>query len=85
MRHILEDQALRIDVVGYVDIEKADRLMKLGKLFVKQYVNGFKIGGYKTFLDGSPQGKTAWLTEPYLSAEAGYCGYPIYKREQVEA
>ncbi|MGO0862293.1 amidohydrolase family protein, partial [Clostridioides difficile] len=52
--------------------------------FVKKYVNRFKIGGYKIFLDGSPQGKTAWLTKPYENSEDGYCGYPIYKDEEVE-
>ena len=25
----------------------------------------FKLGGYKMFLDGSPQGRTAWLRRPY--------------------
>ena len=25
-----------------------------------------KIGGYKMFLDGSPQGRTAWMRTPYL-------------------
>lgn len=29
------------------------------------YKNHFKIGGYKIIGDGSPQGKTAWMSEPY--------------------
>lgn len=27
-------------------------------------------------LDGSPQGRSAWMTEPYLGEDPGYCGYP---------
>ncbi len=41
------------------------------------------MGGYKIFLDGSPQGRTAWLREPYLKGDAGYRGYPIYSDHQV--
>ena len=37
----------------------------------------------KLFLDGSPQGRTAWMSEPYLGGEPGHCGYPIYQDDQV--
>ncbi len=43
------------------------------------YDNHFRIGGFKLVLDGSPQGKTAWLTKPYLhpphGQSEGYTGY----------
>lgn len=43
------------------------------------YDNHFRIGGFKLVLDGSPQGKTAWLTTPYLhpphGQSEGYKGY----------
>lgn len=32
---------------------------------IGKYYNGFKIGGYKLILDGSPQGRSAWMSEPY--------------------
>lgn len=32
---------------------------------IRKYKNHFKIGGYKLILDGSPQGRTAWMSEPY--------------------
>ena len=35
------------------------------------------------FLDGSPQAKTAWLTENY-EGEDNYKGYPIHTNEQVD-
>lgn len=44
------------------------------------YRNRFKRGGVKLMLDGSPQGKTAYLTKPYLVPPHGqtaeYRGYP---------
>ncbi|MEM8498869.1 MAG: amidohydrolase [Pseudomonadota bacterium] len=52
------------------------------------YQDNFRIGGFKIVLDGSPQGKTAWLTKPYLhpphGQEEGYLGYAILKDEQVQ-
>ena len=47
---------------------------------VGTYDNGLKIGGVKIVLDGSPQGKTAFLSQPYEVAPEGmkaeYRGYP---------
>lgn len=49
----------------------------------RKYKNHLKVGGYKLVLDGSPQGKTAWLSKPY--EESGdYNGYPWMKNEEVE-
>lgn len=51
------------------------------------YNQHFRIAGAKMLLDGSPQGKTAWLSQPYYQAPEGkpadYCGYPIYNDEAV--
>ncbi|MEH6581518.1 MAG: amidohydrolase [Halioglobus sp.] len=53
----------------------------------RQYDNHFRVGGIKLVLDGSPQGKTAWMTKPYLHVPHGqpedYAGYPTLKDEQV--
>ena len=35
------------------------------------------------FLDGSPQGKTAWMLSPY-KGEDSYCGYPTHSDEEVD-
>lgn len=53
------------------------------KDYAKKYHNRLKINGYKLFLDGSPQAKTAWLTQPYEGEET-YCGYPLYDDEKVK-
>ncbi len=74
---------LKLDVVGYADIREYADLGKQHPEYCKTYKNHFKIGGYKLFLDGSPQGRTAWVTKPYLNGEEGYCGYPVYSDDEV--
>lgn len=80
---------LKIDVVSYVDYLFIDTYMPT-KWNNKKYDNHFRIGGIKLTLDGSPQGRTAWRTQPYLippeGASQGYAGYPaIPKDEDVTA
>ena len=46
------------------------------------YTGGVRNGGVKFTLDGSPQGRTAWMSEPYNAgppgAAADYVAYPSY-------
>lgn len=61
---------LPVDIVAYPDIlGAADQLG--GTLHGSAYRNRLRIGGAKLSLDGSPQGKTAWLTRPYHVPPAG--------------
>ena len=39
--------------------------------YEKTYLNGFRVAGVKFMLDGSPQGRTAWVTEPYVEGPPG--------------
>jgi predicted amidohydrolase YtcJ len=61
-----------IDVVAYPFITDLDNILKefpvadWGK-----YNKGFKIGGVKITIDGSPQGKTAYFSKPYLTGGPG--------------
>lgn len=73
---------LEMDIVGYADIIKTPELMPPPSS-AREYRGGFRVGGYKLFLDGSPQGRTAWLRQPYLGAEDGYRGYPVHTDAQV--
>ena len=79
---------LVMDVVAYPDIQSAADTIK-PPLFAKNYTQRFRIGGAKLSLDGSPQGKTAWLTEPYYvpptGQDADYRGYPAVTDEQAIA
>jgi predicted amidohydrolase YtcJ len=81
---------LKIDVVSY------PLLAAIGDaLFMRTPYNGpsfkghFRIGGVKIVLDGSIQGKTAWLTKPYFKAPPGqpadYRGYSAVSDAEATA
>ena len=77
---------LMLDVVAYPFYRYAEALD--GQFpFSQSYNNRFRVGGLKLGLDGSPQGKTAWLTEPYhvppQGRDADYAGYAIMKDEAL--
>ncbi|WP_338519259.1 amidohydrolase [Alteromonas gracilis] len=76
---LAEQGAIKLDVVSYIDYAHADKYMS-SKWNSKTYINNYRIGGMKVTLDGSPQGRTAWRTKPYLisplGAEEDYAGYP---------
>jgi predicted amidohydrolase YtcJ len=78
--------ALPVDVVAYADVLSARSLIAAPWLS-RDYAGGFRVGGGKLTIDGSPQGKTAWLTRPYFVPPPGqnrkYAGYPAATREQV--
>lgn len=82
LKNMSDKNKLKIDVIGFIDMKNAARLYENND-YINKYKNRFKIGGYKIFLDGSPQAKTAWLTCPYLNS-GDYRGYPIYKDDEVE-
>lgn len=67
-----------IDVVSYIDY--TDRDLIDTEWHSGDYRNHYRIGGLKITLDGSPQGRTAWCTQPYLippdGQQAAYAGYP---------
>jgi predicted amidohydrolase YtcJ len=68
----------KIDVVSYIDYSMPKYLHSDWNK--KEYNNHYRIGGVKLTLDGSPQGRTAWRTIPYLLPPDGqnkdYKGYP---------
>ena len=80
---------LYIDLVTYSVMDMGLEAMT-GKYYTKDhsYLNHYRIGGVKLVFDGSPQGKTAWLTKPYLIPPTGkdnhYHGYPKYTKEDAE-
>jgi predicted amidohydrolase YtcJ len=57
------------------------------KLEVGTYRNHLKIGGIKLTGDGSPQGKTAYMSQPYTSPPAGqkadYRAYAVMNQQEV--
>lgn len=83
LKYMADHQKLIADVVSYIDIKENQEIITENPQYVKQYKDHLKIGGYKLILDGSPQGKTAWITAPY-EGEREYRGYPACSDQQVE-
>jgi predicted amidohydrolase YtcJ len=68
LKKAASQKRLYIDVVSLpIFIELADVLARYPANTWGSYDNRFKLGGVKTFFDGSPQGKTAFFTKPYLT------------------
>lgn len=79
-----EGGQLPVDVVSYPDVlQIGDAAFMTGPYYQRGYRNRFRIGGVKLTLDGSPQGKTAWLSRPYFKPpqgqKASYSGYGVVK------
>lgn len=76
----------KIDVISYIDYMFIDKYMT-SKWNSENYINKFRIGGMKVTLDGSPQGRTAWRTKPYLIPPEGmphdYSGYPAIPNDSI--
>jgi predicted amidohydrolase YtcJ len=76
---------LDIDVMSYIDYTNRELLDS--EWFSKNYKGRYRIAGEKITLDGSPQGRTAWRTIPYLIApdgqDSGYMGYPAIPDDEV--
>ena len=75
-----------IDVVAYPFITDVDKV--LAEIPVTEwgkYKNRFKVGGVKITLDGSPQGRTAFFTTPYLTGgpagEKDWKGEPTFPQD----
>lgn len=79
---------LKCDLVSYpcftMGDGKAKETLHSNMECANKYVDHFKIGGYKLVLDGSPQCKTAWMTQPY-EGEEEHAGYPWVTDEEVQA
>ena len=78
-RRLADEGRLVIDVAAYPDIQAESEYVK--EVGVSPtYTNRFRVAGVKLSLDGSPQGKTAWLSQPYKvpppGQPASYAGYP---------
>ncbi len=81
---LAENNFFKIDVNSYVDYSHPE-FMK-SKWYSKEYTNHYRIAGLKITLDGSPQGRTAWRTTPYVLPPPGekktYKGYPALANEK---
>jgi predicted amidohydrolase YtcJ len=74
---------LDVDVVVYPDIFQSLKEITPSR----DYKNRVRVGGAKATIDGSPQGKTAFLSQPYYKPPEGqgpdYRGYAAITKEQI--
>ena len=85
---VADTDGLALDVEVYLAAMDPEFRLPNG-LALGEYQNRVKLGGIKLFLDGSPQGKTAYLSEPYFvpppGLDAQYRGYPMVPQDFVDA
>lgn len=79
---------LYLDVTSYPFIAEAKEVLaKNPPATFGKYANRLKLGGIKITTDGSPQGKTAFFTKPYLTGGPGgekdWRGEPTFPAAQV--
>ena len=79
-QEILRRGLLYLDVNAYVPPADYDRLRGQFAQGVSASPGTFRAAGMKIFLDGSPQGGTAWVREPYAG---GGCGTSTMTDGQV--
>ena len=78
--------ALPIDILSFPDILTSTEVMATS-LYRRNYEGRYRVGGVKLTLDGSPQAKTAWLSQPYFippeGQPASWRGYPAVTEQQA--
>jgi len=90
MRRAADQGANLIDVVCFPAFYELDSILKEFPVDTwGTYKNGFKIGGVKITADGSPQGKTAFFSTPYLTGgpggEKNWRGEPTMSQDELNA
>lgn len=89
-KELIKQNKLKLDVVGYPDYDSIKEYAHTFPSSYKKYNKHFKILGIKMILDGSPQGRTAWMKEPYepekqniVENKGDYKGYPAMKYDDI--
>lgn len=75
-------QPFDVDIVAFPMANRLDDAALASVHVDDDYTGGFRVGGIKFVLDGSPQGRTAYLSKPYNEGPPGaaddYVAYPVY-------
>lgn len=82
-KQLLKKNILKLDLIAYMDINAKEEIKSEFKENINKYNKNFKIAGYKIFLDGSPQLRTAWLRKTYIGSNQFY-GYNSMTDEEVK-
>ncbi|MCP4300850.1 MAG: amidohydrolase [Gammaproteobacteria bacterium] len=88
-KSISAKKALPIDIAAYPVVNQYPLAAIDALQSEPDYSGGYRVAGVKFSLDGSPQGRTAWLTKPYLQgptgADATYVAYPTINPETYKS
>jgi predicted amidohydrolase YtcJ len=89
MRAEAEAEPYAVDIVAFVMANPLSDEELQAVSYEQNYTGGFRVGGVKFTLDGSPQGRTAWMSQPYTEGppgqEADYVAYPSYSPQAYKA
>ncbi|MCR9016645.1 amidohydrolase [Aquiflexum gelatinilyticum] len=86
LKSLAQKGQILIDIAVFPDIQtQLDYIKEVG--VSDTYQNHVRVAGGKISLDGSPQGKTAWLSKPYKIPPTGqdksYRGYPAIQEDSI--
>ena len=71
VKPLVESPDFWIDVMGFVDAANRGEVMDMLGFPAGEWNGHLKVKGVKILLDGSPQGGTAWMEDPYLDGHNG--------------
>ena len=84
-----EQGRVYLDIAALGSFIEADSWIANPDYPTGEYRDGYKIAGMKIVYDGSPQGRTAYVTQPYLTGgpagESDWVGQPIFPYEVLAA
>ena len=87
-RAAADREPFKADVAAFVRSRTATDEVPYAS-YAREYRNGFRVAGVKLMLDGSPQGRTAWVTIPYEERPPGtppdYVAYGVMDPDEYRA
>ena len=87
LRAAAAESPLPIDLVAYYHTLALTKEQH-ADIAAESYENGFRVGGAKFLLDGSIQGKTGYVSEPYIEPpegkDADYRAYPMVSADEFQ-
>ncbi len=81
-KKLSEENLLKVDVVGYVDMLSSKFVMDDNCKTYRKYRNHFRLGGYSIAIDGAIENKRAWNKHHYKN-EKRYAGHSKITEEHL--
>ena len=87
LRQAAEREPFKADLAAFIRKNGAPDAVP-GVPYARDYRNGYRVAGVKLMLDGSPQGRTAWVTTPYEEGPPGappdYVAYGVMEPDDFK-